>query len=832
VSTPLPLGGIGFLRHRTGDRIKGRYEVLDHLGGGNFGSVYRVRDEAVGNVLACKEMHVLNDPDTPGDERLAALDPFKREALNLATLRHPHIPAAYFEQEDGEWRVCPRCGLDFGNAAFCPAHGAALLPMTQRYYLMMDYIDGPTLEEMVVEYSKNSGKPLPEDQCVEWTAQIASALRSLHIVGIVHRDVKPDNIKIRSADNAAVLLDFGLTKKAEEAGAYGTARLSGTGRFGTPGYAPPGREEQERPEPRSDIYALGMTLYRLLSGRDPQDENQLREMTEQAPRQFNAALSPEVERIIQSATQIDRTRRCQSIDDLLGDLNELRGGTASTQHAPPFTFSDGSRARTPTDLARLLDSHPEESQNYLFNGMFAGWLRQNGFAAPARMAEDVVKKHESQPPRALEMFRRALYPPNSPGALPRLQIEPSTLSFGGIESGSTSTQILRLRNAGAGLVWGKIAVDEPGGAGSAEAGLPGLSVPDSFEGNDVKIEVALDTGQVSLGAYAGDVLLQTETETLRVPVSYTVQPLQLRVEPPELDFGTILVGKRAVRRLRILRDDEVKGGGRPRGTIYAGESLGGLVAPPRFTGDHAIEVTADGGMPDAIAKSYEGALQLDTNGGRLRVPVRYSFVLPPIRWLVLVLSAAFTGALCAAVMRALYAAVNLEYAWRWLNESGRIVPLELTSLRVPVLVGALAGAFYSVWWTARNWDEDRQTPLPHLQRTSQRTRRNSLQMIAQSMTLCTLLGASLCWPLVWALHWLFWGLGDWILWPFLRALSPRLTAVSAPLAWGIIGGVGGALHGLARGFAATGRTWARYAVYTFFAFAFFALLIHAMVAAP
>jgi hypothetical protein len=104
--------------------------------------------------------------------------------------------------------------------------------------------------------------------------------------------------------------------------------------------------------------------------------------------------------------------------------------------------------------------------------MFAGWLRQNGFAAPARMAEDVVKKHESQPPRALEMFRRALYPPNSPGALPRLQIEPSTLSFGGIESGSTSTQILRLRNAGAGLVWGKIAVDEPEGRAVQKRACP------------------------------------------------------------------------------------------------------------------------------------------------------------------------------------------------------------------------------------------------------------------------------------------------------------------------------------------------------------------------
>jgi hypothetical protein len=238
------------------------------------------------------------------------------------------------------------------------------------------------------------------------------------------------------------------------------------------------------------------------------------------------------------------------------------------------------------------------------------------------MAEDVVKKYASQPPRGLEMFRRALYPSNSPGALPRLQIEPSTLSFGGIESGSTSTQVLRLRNAGAGLIWGNIALDGVAtGTGSADLSLPGLRLPENFEGNEVEIEAVLDTSQVSLGAYSGDVLLQTETETLRVPVSYTVQPLRLRVEPPELDFGTILVGKRSVRSLRILRDDEVKGGGRPRGTIYSGESLGGLVAPPRFTGEQSIEITADGGMPDAIAKSYEGALQLDTNGGRLRVCV-------------------------------------------------------------------------------------------------------------------------------------------------------------------------------------------------------------------
>ncbi|HEX8466095.1 MAG TPA: hypothetical protein VF627_15895, partial [Abditibacterium sp.] len=118
---------IGFLQHRAGDRIKDRYDVLQRLGGGNFGSVYRVVDTAVGNILACKEMHVLNHPDTPQDERAAALDLFKREALNLATLRHPNIPAAYFDQEDGNWNICPVCGLDFPNSGFCPEHGVPLL---------------------------------------------------------------------------------------------------------------------------------------------------------------------------------------------------------------------------------------------------------------------------------------------------------------------------------------------------------------------------------------------------------------------------------------------------------------------------------------------------------------------------------------------------------------------------------------------------------------------------------------------------------------------------------------------------------------------------------
>jgi serine/threonine-protein kinase len=143
-----------------------------------------------------------------------------------------------------------------------------------RYYLMMDFVDGPTLEEL----ASQSARPLEESAALAWTEQVGSALQTLHRVGIVHRDVKPDNIKIRESDKTAMLLDFGLTKKVEEAGGYGTAPLSGTTRFGTLGYAPENAEEREHPERRSDIYALGMTLYRVLSGRDPQEPQQLAEM--------------------------------------------------------------------------------------------------------------------------------------------------------------------------------------------------------------------------------------------------------------------------------------------------------------------------------------------------------------------------------------------------------------------------------------------------------------------------------------------------------------------------------------------------------------------------
>lgn len=672
----------GFLQHQIGDRIKGRYEVVRRLGGGNFGSVYLVRDHVVGVPLACKELHVLDDAATPGNERSAGLALFMREALNLATLRHPNIPAAYFEQESGSWWVCPQCGRDFGTQGFCPQHGDPLQHLESRYYLMLDYIDGPSLEELAVEQLRREGKPLEESACLEWIGQIASALRTLHSVGIIHRDVKPDNIKLRTSDNMAMLLDFGLTKPVEEAGGYGTVRMTGTGRFGTVGYAPLNPQELAHPEKRSDIHALGMTLYRLLCGRDPQNQAELRAMRTYAPRQLNAAISPAVEQIIQRCIATDLSRRYQSIEDLISDLEALRAPAASAYRSPPFTFAHGGRARNPVELARLVQGYPEEATSYLFNGMLVEWLRQNGYAAPAQAAEQAIGVFSGNRPRALEVFRRALFPPGARGVLPQVQVEPPLLDFGVLESGEHKTLGLHVRNIGSGLAWGTVIPD----------GLPGLEVPQHFQSNDLVLDAALDTSRVQSGEYAGALQVQVEDQVVHVPVQYTVRPLQLQVSPARLDFGTLLKGDRATRELDVHPVSPT--GGVPRGTLYPSPSLRGLQVPERFQGTEPIPLEVHSDRSEVVAGSYSGFLQVDTNGGRFRVPVSYRITLPAPRLLGLVATAAIQDGICGLLLRLAYLLVNPAFSTRWLLDQRGVVAFSPTAAIVGwALLGGAAGAY-------------------------------------------------------------------------------------------------------------------------------------------
>jgi serine/threonine protein kinase len=257
--------------------LNNRYRIVSLLAQGGMGAVYRAWDMNLRMAVALKE----NLETAP-----AASRQFEREATILANLNHPNLP-----------RV-----IDY---FFIPGQGQ---------YLVMDFVEGEDLQMMIDRLGK-----LPEAQVLDWIDQVCSALEYLHSQPspIIHRDIKPANIKIRP-DGRAMLVDFGIAK------VYDSSRSTTMGaKAVTPGFSPP-EQYTGMTDARSDIYALGATLYNILTGETP-PESALRavsSLTLPPPRQLNPAISPGVEAAILTAMQIPTERRFQRMSDLRKALSQ------------------------------------------------------------------------------------------------------------------------------------------------------------------------------------------------------------------------------------------------------------------------------------------------------------------------------------------------------------------------------------------------------------------------------------------------------------------------------------------------------------------------------
>ena len=255
---------------QPGQVLNNRYRVVRLLGQGGFGAVYRAWDINLNRPCAIKE----NLDVSPEAHRQ-----FTREATILANLSHPNLP-----------RVTDHFLIE-----------------GQGQYLVMDYVEGEDLASLV----QRNGK-IDTDQARIWVSQVADALTYLHsrTPPVVHRDIKPANIRI-TPDGRAMLVDFGLVK------IYNPNMQTTLGaRAVTPGYAPPEQYGQGSTDPRTDIYALGATLYKILTGQEPLESVQRMAGREMASvSQFNQAVPPNITQAIEQSMKLEPSQRYQNASE-------------------------------------------------------------------------------------------------------------------------------------------------------------------------------------------------------------------------------------------------------------------------------------------------------------------------------------------------------------------------------------------------------------------------------------------------------------------------------------------------------------------------------------
>ncbi|MEJ2212249.1 MAG: protein kinase, partial [Anaerolineae bacterium] len=287
----------------------GPYEITAKVGEGGMAVVYKGYQQSLNRYVAIKVLRAELAQDKEFVER------FRREALSVADLSHPNILHVY-------------------DAGF--SDGV--------YYIVMAYVDGGSLKEMVMR------GPMDMDYAISIVAQVADALQHAHQHGLVHRDVKPNNI-LMTRDGRPLLTDFGIAKAVHE-----STGLTRTGTsIGTPEYMAPEQIQGQKVDGRTDIYALGIVLYEMLTGWTPFSTTTpvatlYKQVNEPPPplRQANINIPTWLEEVVLKALEKSPQDRFQQASDFAEALRQRQAPASASTPAPTVIGRTAPRTEAPS----------------------------------------------------------------------------------------------------------------------------------------------------------------------------------------------------------------------------------------------------------------------------------------------------------------------------------------------------------------------------------------------------------------------------------------------------------------------------------------------------
>ena len=308
----------------------GRYQILDEIASGGQGAVYRVFDPDTGQIVALKVLHAFLAKDSNYVER------FRREASLASSIDHPNVVKIFEVGQDGD-----------------------------QHFMALEFL--PESLARIIE----AGGQMRLDRLAEFGVQIADGLAEAHALGIVHRDIKPQNILI-GADGLAKVTDFGIARSEV------LSTMTATGAvMGTPHYMSPEQSRGEEADARSDIYSLGCMLYQMVTGELPFKGNTplavIRQQIDDEPtplRELRADLTPGLEAVVERSMAKDPESRFQSVSDLSAALRD----TLPEVEAEP---REGGRPRVgPTFAPPITPTQPAERPSATWMESWAGaWQR-------------------------------------------------------------------------------------------------------------------------------------------------------------------------------------------------------------------------------------------------------------------------------------------------------------------------------------------------------------------------------------------------------------------------------------------------------------------------